>query len=122
MQALRARQSMPSEAAGKAAGDPALADRATRRLTEDECDAAPSQHHLCHQRGRLAAQGWRQYRRRGGWRGARSEEHTSELQYLMCISYAVFCLTKKKNREQPYTSRELHRPIPNPDKYLTQLA
>src|SRR3546814_7359010 len=29
--------------------------------------------------------------------GARSEEHTSELQSLMRISYAVFCL-KKKNR------------------------
>src|SRR3546814_6528258 len=31
--------------------------------------------------------------------GSRSEEHTSELQSLMCISYAVFCL-KKKNRKQ----------------------
>src|SRR3546814_5356203 len=28
--------------------------------------------------------------------GKRSEEHTSELQSLMRISYAVFCLTKKK--------------------------
>src|SRR3546814_9814347 len=29
-----------------------------------------------------------------GARGMRSEEHTSELQSLMCISYAVFCLKK----------------------------
>src|SRR3546814_2372159 len=29
---------------------------------------------------------------------ARSEEHTSELQSLMRISYAVFCLKKKKHR------------------------
>src|SRR3546814_9964827 len=29
--------------------------------------------------------------------GIRSEEHTSELQSLMRISYAVFCLKKKKN-------------------------
>src|SRR3546814_9833500 len=29
-------------------------------------------------------------------RGHRSEEHTSELQSLMHISYAVFCLKKKK--------------------------
>src|SRR3546814_4464210 len=29
--------------------------------------------------------------------GRRSEEHTSELQSLMRISYAVFCLKKKKN-------------------------
>src|SRR3546814_8810064 len=28
----------------------------------------------------------------------RSEEHTSELQSLMRISYAVFCLKKQKNR------------------------
>src|SRR3546814_2850442 len=32
-------------------------------------------------------------------RYTRSEEHTSELQSLMRISYAVFCL-KKKNNEQ----------------------
>src|SRR3546814_4943292 len=31
---------------------------------------------------------------------ARSEEHTSELQSLMRISYAVFCLKKKKNMKQ----------------------
>src|SRR3546814_1502927 len=30
----------------------------------------------------------------------RSEEHTSELQSLMRISYAVFCLKKKKTRTQ----------------------
>src|SRR3546814_1582438 len=30
----------------------------------------------------------------------RSEEHTSELQSLMRISYAVFCLKKKKNHNQ----------------------
>src|SRR3546814_3775119 len=32
----------------------------------------------------------------------RSEEHTSELQSLMCISYAVFCL-KTKNYNSAYT-------------------
>src|SRR3546814_2827184 len=30
-------------------------------------------------------------------RGLRSEEHTSELQSLMCISYAVFCLKNKNS-------------------------
>src|SRR3546814_3610287 len=52
-----------------------------------------------------------QGRRRGALAGARlqlveraalhgrSEEHTSELQSLMRISYAVFCLKKKKKRE-----------------------
>src|SRR3546814_5079127 len=33
----------------------------------------------------------------GGRSADRSEEHTSELQSLMRISYAVFCLKKKKN-------------------------
>src|SRR3546814_1617092 len=33
-------------------------------------------------------------------RAVRSEEHTSELQSLMRISYAVFCLKKKKAHEQ----------------------
>src|SRR3546814_3435689 len=31
------------------------------------------------------------------WEEVRSEEHTSELQSLMRISYAVFCLQKKNN-------------------------
>src|SRR3546814_10563056 len=31
---------------------------------------------------------------------ARSEEHTSELQSLMRISYAVFCLKKKKTQKK----------------------
>src|SRR3546814_1250172 len=34
---------------------------------------------------------------KGAW-STRSEEHTSELQSLMRISYAVFCLKKKKNQ------------------------
>src|SRR3546814_3814762 len=38
----------------------------------------------------------------GSDHGARSEEHTSELQSLMRISYAVFCL-KKKNTQ--YTTQ-----------------
>src|SRR3546814_7514659 len=33
--------------------------------------------------------------------GKRSEEHTSELQSLMRISYAVFCLKKKKDPTSP---------------------
>src|SRR3546814_5512786 len=39
-------------------------------------------------------------RRRGRARLLRSEEHTSELQSLMRISYAVFCLKKKQNDTQ----------------------
>src|SRR3546814_10192773 len=36
-------------------------------------------------------------------RGRRSEEHTSELQSLMRISYAVFCLKKKKHTNIEHT-------------------
>src|SRR3546814_6735739 len=43
----------------------------------------------------------------------RSEEHTSELQSLMRISYAVFCLKKKKHKSQPINHR-------NTEKYTYQ--
>src|SRR3546814_1296572 len=56
--------------------DPIARRRTGRRHRDRRVDAAPM--------------GQRQFRRR-----ARSEEHTSELQSLMRISYAVFCLTKK---------------------------
>src|SRR3546814_2757877 len=40
-----------------------------------------------------------------GPRGLRSEEHTSELQSLMRISYAVFCLKKKIQTKQHETNK-----------------
>src|SRR3546814_8442316 len=48
-----------------------------------------------------------QYPRQAHWR-ARSKEHTSELQSLMRISYAVFCLKKKNNTDaSSYTYRSI---------------
>src|SRR3546814_2868553 len=41
-----------------------------------------------------------------GSRYDRSEEHTSELQSLMRISYAVFCLTKKKHTTQSIKKKQ----------------
>src|SRR3546814_2541440 len=41
----------------------------------------------------------------------RSEEHTSELQSLMRISYAVFCLTTNKNANI-YVQRNIYSTIP----------
>src|SRR3546814_4307587 len=38
----------------------------------------------------------------------RSEEHTSELQSLMRISYAVFCLQKKKHNTHKNTHQHTH--------------
>src|SRR3546814_8198408 len=40
----------------------------------------------------------------------RSEEHTSELQPLMRLSYAVFCLKKKNHSSQPTTQLPLELP------------
>src|SRR3546814_5872106 len=42
----------------------------------------------------------------------RSEEHTSELQSLMRISYAVFCLKKKNTimKSKKKTHKHLHKP------------
>src|SRR3546814_1143051 len=40
----------------------------------------------------------------------RSEEHTSELQSLMRISYAVFCLKKKKKNKKLHTQQHTHEP------------
>src|SRR3546814_15497137 len=52
-------------------------------------------------RGRVLLQEARVFRR------ARSEEHTSELQSLMRISYAVFCL-KKKNKQKQKDNNQLN--------------
>src|SRR3546814_9745952 len=42
----------------------------------------------------------------------RSEEHTSELQSLMRISYAVFCLTKNNTTSDPKTQDQQHTTQP----------
>src|SRR3546814_9169169 len=50
---------------------------------------------------------------------ARSAEHTSELQSLMRISYAVFCLTKKitytRQSIRAHTTHDKHRPFRDRD-------
>src|SRR3546814_5155999 len=42
---------------------------------------------------------------------ARSEEHTSELQSLMRISYAVFCLTNKKRQRTRQHQNRVTKPL-----------
>src|SRR3546814_1056065 len=75
------RQSLP----GKAAGGDGIRRQAIHPVRRTGSGLPPL-------RGRLGID-------RGGWR--RSEEHTSELQSLMRISYAVFCLKKKKQSHTP---------------------
>src|SRR3546814_3210753 len=50
----------------------------------------------------------------------RSEEHTSELQSLMRISYAVFCLKKKKKTEKRNGKPENNKDTQNQKKYRSQ--
>src|SRR3546814_3007637 len=51
------------------------------------------------------------------WRKCRSEEHTSELQSLMRISYAVFCLKKKQTITSEYHNLN-HKSIISTIKYI----
>src|SRR3546814_8676057 len=62
---------------------------------------APRRHHLPRRRLQARAAGRSQHGRRH-----RSEEHTSELQSLMRISYAVFCLKKKNTNITKYTKKK----------------
>src|SRR3546814_10763114 len=70
------------------------ARRAVRRLVAEGKCAGAQGANLCR-----AGRGARQPQRHGE-EPARSEEHTSELQSLMRISYAVFCLKKKIIKDQ----------------------
>src|SRR3546814_4974524 len=71
----------------------------SHRNTVDPADAADRAQELC---GRIDLQRPNGERQRVCARPVgsvlRSEEHTSELQSLMSISYAVFCLKTKKTR------------------------
>src|SRR3546814_3052830 len=69
---------IPVQPAGPAAS---LDDRAADRHGADRPRGEADRHSHAHEAHRA---------------GDRSEEHTSELQSLMRISYAVFCLKKKK--------------------------
>src|SRR3546814_3127924 len=74
-------------------GDRHRVPRARReRLCQGPDDLCPA--HLCAGRRRYAGR-------------VRSEEHTSELQSLMRISYAVFCLKKKKQKKVTETTRHV---------------
>src|SRR3546814_4611301 len=53
----------------------------------------------------LTAKDFTSYAAKAGFGRKRSEEHTSELQSLMRISYAVFCLKKKKKQKTNTTDK-----------------
>src|SRR3546814_3821020 len=66
-------------------------DRPHRHMGGREALACPAAH-------RHRRRHWRVFPLPAADRRGRSEEHTSELQSLMRISYAVFCLKKKKTK------------------------
>src|SRR3546814_7113916 len=71
--------------------------------------AAPAPRHGKHFNGRRKKRGQSARTPRNTPKNRRSEEHTSELQSLMRISYAVFCLKKKTTT---YTTSKL-KPVKN---------
>src|SRR3546814_9710074 len=77
-----------------ALGDPRCADDEQRASARDGRGRAGSQWH--HRELQAAARGTHR----------RSEEHTSELQSLMRLSYAVICLKKKKQNIHKNTQKE----------------
>src|SRR3546814_5141202 len=62
----------------------------------------PVEDRVLRDKGELGGIGSRARER--GYLSRRSEEHTSELQSLMRISYAVFCLKKKKTKTHKHTT------------------
>src|SRR3546814_4961924 len=86
--------------------------RASRALRATNDMRAPAQAGWCavlprNRRGGVQTAGALRAHQAETW--TRSEEHTSELQSLMRISYAVFCLKKKTRNAQPYNNTEYNK-------------
>src|SRR3546814_7304909 len=80
-------------------GRSAAGDRAVRGAGQRQVDAGGG---IAAKAGKRRGSRRCPFHRRSVSDAGRSEEHTSELQSLMRISYAVFCLKKKKNRQYEY--------------------
>src|SRR3546814_6980303 len=78
--------------------------RAAQPCTSDRIGSPPSTSRI--NRGGSGSPAQAGFRARNRTCQRRSEEHTSELQSLMRISYAVFCLKKKKTTTHRETSEE----------------
>src|SRR3546814_5696798 len=93
----RAEQAGPAllEAENEEFEEPAARSRLDRHRLEPRADPVEA---------RMGAARLRHGRRPARSATRRSEEHTSELQSLMRISYAVFCLQKKKKQEHEGTT------------------
>src|SRR3546814_3005482 len=74
------------------------------RSRNSPADMAPSR----------CSQAWRYPTARIAGRSSRSEEHTSELQSLMRISYAVFCLQKNTKHTIKHKHEQFFQTIQQP--------
>src|SRR3546814_4046961 len=97
----RAGAPRPRRRSARATGPTARVRRVGRPAARRSKSALPD-NRQAPRRARFVPTGYLRDRwraRRRARRRRRSEEHTSELQSLMRISYAVFCLKKKKTRQ-----------------------
>src|SRR3546814_6594218 len=90
------------------AAEPLVIARRVQVLQRRPLQRDPGRHPLVeHRRGAARLIAARHLELRDHVGAIRSEEHTSELQSLMRISYAVFCLKTKKNKK---TLTPTHKP------------
>src|SRR3546814_1849639 len=87
--------------------DPAPLARGGRAARDDRGGAQPDGHRAAPRAAARRDHGAGRDQLRQPRAARRSEEHTSELQSLMRISYAVFCL-KKKNTTTQYNTMQTH--------------
>src|SRR3546814_6980686 len=92
-----------------------VGERGQERQSPSSCSARSSSDRMCRTLARVA----RNSARRSAKMSTilRSEEHTSELQSLMRISYAVFCLKKKKYKNTRTKNKSTHET--QPIKYIS---
>src|SRR3546814_4814134 len=81
---------------GAQVGELQRAERAGAILFHRDDADAGEREHLVPPGARASRPPFLRVGKKGGPEARRSEEHTSEIQSLMRISYAVFCLKKKK--------------------------
>src|SRR3546814_6335038 len=101
--------------AGSGAGQPAARQQSAPVPTPGDSPPPATAPTKCRWRARCRST------RRHSCQGRRSEEHTSELQSLMRISYAVFCLKKKKKKKTSKVIQciDTHKAMLHEDTHIT---
>src|SRR3546814_10830840 len=102
------------EGAGEEGREEKDVDEEDRRKKGNEKDGGEEDYHRGRRRPVLTNHRVRTQSSRKAGLPSRSEEHTSELQSLMRISYAVFCLKKKIEKK----SRQQYKEEPTNTKYM----